>query len=24
VRLVHRFELVGWASTSGELINQLS
>jgi hypothetical protein len=24
VRLVHRFELVGWASTSGELINQLA
>ena len=24
VRFVHRFELVGWASTSGELINQLA
>jgi hypothetical protein len=24
VCLVHRFELVGWASTSGELINQLA
>jgi hypothetical protein len=24
VRLVHRFELVSWASTSGELINQLA
>jgi hypothetical protein len=24
VRFVHRFELVGWASTSGELLDQLS
>ena len=24
VRMVERFELVGWASTSGELINQLA